>query len=60
MLQNVDQIAQRLAVSVPTVWRYAREQADFPKPLRLSPGCSRWRTEEIDHWLETRERATIA
>ena len=58
MLQTVDQVAERLTVSAATVWRYTREQSDFPKPIKLSPGCSRWRADEVDNWLATRERAS--
>jgi len=40
---TVRQVADRLAVSVPTVWRWARERPDFPKPRRLGPAATRWR-----------------
>ena len=58
MLNTVDQVAERLAVSAPTVWRYARVDPSFPKPIKLSPGCSRWRADEVENWLATRDRAT--
>lgn len=28
----------------------------FPAPLRLSPQCVRWRTSEVQHWINTRPR----
>ena len=56
MLQTVDQVAEKLTVSRATVWRYVSTLSDFPKPLKLSRGCSRWRAEEVDQWLETRPR----
>ncbi len=30
----------------------------FPKPLKISPTCVRWRSDEIDRWVEklTNER----
>ena len=56
MLQTVDQVAEKLTVSRATVWRYVSTDPAFPKPLKLSRGCSRWRADEVDQWLETRPR----
>ena len=47
---TVRQAAARLAVSVPTVWRWARERPDFPKPQRLGPNCTRWRLSDLEAW----------
>lgn len=57
MLQTVKQVAARLTVTPPTVWRYLRDDETFPRPLKLSPGCTRWRADEIEHWLATRPNA---
>ncbi len=57
MLQSVKQVAERLTVTPPTVWRYVREDLSFPRPIKLSAGCTRWRADEIEHWLETRPSA---
>lgn len=46
---NVRQVANRLAVSVPTVWRWARE-SDFPSPVRLGPAATRWRLSDLKAW----------
>ncbi|TQM93771.1 CP4-57 regulatory protein AlpA [Roseinatronobacter monicus] len=27
-----------------------RRWPDFPKPVKLSPGCSRWKLSEIEAW----------
>lgn len=58
MLQTVDQVAAKLTISKASVWRYAARDPEFPKPIKLSPGCSRWRADEVDAWLDTRERAS--
>ncbi len=58
MLQTVDQVADKLTISKATVWRYVRSDPQFPKPIKLSPGCARWRSDEVDRWLATRERAS--
>lgn len=50
---NVKQVASRFAVSVPTIWRWARE-GFFPRPQKLGPGCSRWRLVDIEAWEKSR------
>lgn len=46
-------IAQRFQVSRATVWRWIRSAA-FPKPIKLSVGCTRWRLADIEAWEATR------
>ena len=55
MLQTVEQVAERLTVSKATVWRYVAQNPEFPRPIKLSPGCARWRADEVDDWLAARE-----
>jgi predicted DNA-binding transcriptional regulator AlpA len=31
-------------------WRRLKEDPLFPKPVKLSPGCSRWRLSDIETW----------
>lgn len=52
---TVRQVADRLAVSVPTVWRWARERTDFPKPHRLGAASTRWRLADVEAWEAARE-----
>lgn len=54
MLQTVQQVAARLTVTPPTVWRYVRTDLSFPRPIKLSRGCTRWRADEIEQWIDTR------
>ncbi len=56
-LQTVDQVAEKLTVSRATVWRYVASNKDFPRPIKLSRGCARWRSDEVDAWIDSRERA---
>lgn len=44
---TVRQVAERLAISIPTVWRWARLRDDFPQSVHLGPGVSRWHISEI-------------
>lgn len=54
MLQTVKQVADRLTVTPPTIWRYLRVDPSFPRPIKLSPGCTRWRAEDVDAWIDAR------
>ena len=46
---SVAQVAERYGVSTDTVWRWSRN-GDMPKPMKLSPGSTRWRLSDlIDH-----------
>jgi len=45
-------LAARFGVTRPTIWRWAR-LGPFPKPVKLSPGCTRWRVAEVEAF-ETR------
>ena len=43
------QAAGRFGVSRVTVWRW-HNQGDFPKPIKLSAGCTRWRLSDLERW----------
>lgn len=44
------QLGERYSVHYLTPRRWANEDATFPKPVKLSPGCTRWRLSEIEAW----------
>ena len=44
------QLANRYDVSVATVWRWSRDRADFPKPVRIGDNCTRFKVTEIESW----------
>ncbi len=44
---TVRDVAQRFAISVQTVWRWAKERPEFPTPVELSPGTTRWRMSDL-------------
>lgn len=50
-------IAGRYSVSRQTVWRWLKTDPTFPKPISLSPGCTRWKASELDAWEAARSRA---
>lgn len=45
------QTAQKLGVSVPTIWRYCRLNPDFPKPRKLSARVTVFDEQELDAFL---------
>ncbi|TNB87207.1 AlpA family phage regulatory protein [Paracoccus marcusii] len=51
------QVASRYNVTRPTVWRWVKADPTFPKPISLSPGCTRWRLDEIESWEAARRAA---
>ncbi len=49
-----NQVAQRYGVRRASVWRWVQNHG-FPKPVKLSPGCSRWNLSTLEKWEKTRE-----
>ena len=43
------QLASRYSVSRATIWRWA-QFGKFPKPIKLSPGCTRWKLSDVEAW----------
>lgn len=44
------QLAARYGVHRTTLWRWAKTDPAFPKPVSLSPGCTRWKLSAIKDW----------
>jgi prophage regulatory protein len=51
------QVARRYGVHRSTPWRWVKADPTFPKPVILSPGCTRWKLVDIVVWEQTREHA---
>ena len=45
--QSDKQVAYRFVVSRATIWRWVKE-GKFPKPVKLSPGCTRWKLSDVE------------
>lgn len=44
-------VANRYDVSRATIWRWVQSgRFQFPQPVKLSPGCTRWRASDIQKW----------
>lgn len=42
-------LSVRYGVSRASIWRWV-QAGRLPKPLKLSPGCTRWRSSDIEQW----------
>lgn len=47
-------VAARLGVSIPTVWRWVSRGA-LPRPVKLSPRASAWRVSVVEAFVSERE-----
>lgn len=44
------QVGARYGASRATVWRWLKNNPAFPRPVSLSPGCSRWSIAALEAW----------
>jgi predicted DNA-binding transcriptional regulator AlpA len=51
------QVGDRYAVSRTTPWRWLKADPNFPRPVTLSPGCTRWRLADLEAWEAARAEA---
>lgn len=51
------QVAARYGVHRATPWRWAKVDPSFPKPVNLTPGCTRWRLSDVEAWEKSRAQA---
>ena len=50
---RIKQVVQKIGLSEATVWRLAAT-GEFPRPIKLSRGCTVWLESEIDEFLDSR------
>jgi predicted DNA-binding transcriptional regulator AlpA len=43
-------LSKRYKIARPSVWRWHREQPDFPRAIRFTAGCTRWKLSEVIAW----------
>ena len=56
---TVEGLAARLNCHPATVWRKAKSESEFPKPIRIG-GMTRWSDAEVDAYLAKAEAAREA
>jgi prophage regulatory protein len=52
---RIGQVKAKTGLSAPTIWRRSAA-GTFPKPIKISPGCSAWIEDEIDELIEAKRR----
>jgi len=50
-LIRVAEVMKRTGLAKSTIWLYAKEHENFPKPLKLSPRVTVWRESDIDNYI---------
>lgn len=48
-------LAERYSKARGTIWRWP-QTIGFPNPIKLSPGCTRWRMSEVIAWEQRQPR----
>ena len=51
-LMNLKETDELLSVSRATLYRMQKRDPWFPPPLQLSPGCVRWREDQIHAYIQ--------
>jgi prophage regulatory protein len=51
-------ISARFGVSRQTIWRLVKSDPTFPKPIRLTAGCTRWQLSEVEDWETSKRTAS--
>ncbi len=54
------QLAARFGVHRMTPWRWLKCEPGFPRPLKLTPGCTRWKLSEIEAWETAKAKPAAA
>lgn len=54
------EVGKRYGVSRASIWRWLKTDPNFPKPVALSAGCSRWRLSDLEAWEANRAAQSAA
>lgn len=50
------QVEKILGIRRSTIYKLMR-QGKLPEPIKISPGCVRWRRAELEDWINSRPKA---
>ena len=50
---RISQVVEKVGLSAPTIWRLC-SSGEFPKPLKISKGCTAWLEHEIDELIDAK------
>jgi predicted DNA-binding transcriptional regulator AlpA len=48
-----------LGIAAPTLWRWARQRAEFPRPIMLGQGTTAWRVSDLEAFIEHQARGAL-
>lgn len=49
---RIQKTAEILGISIPTIWRKAKKEPDFPQPVKLSANVTGFIADEVQAYLE--------
>jgi len=52
---RLPRVCDLTGASRPTIWRWVRDDASFPKPFSLSAGVTAWDEAEVLAWLQAKK-----
>jgi prophage regulatory protein len=50
---RINDVAEKTGLAESSIWRLA-QRGLFPRPFKLSPGCTAWYEHEVDEWLDAK------
>ena len=56
-LLTIAEVCDRLQIHRASIYRRMRS-GHFPEPLKISARAVRWRADEVEAWIASRDRAT--
>lgn len=48
---TVREVSKAYGLGISTVWRKVK-LGEFPRPVKVSPGATRWRSEDLNDWAK--------
>ena len=51
-LISVKAVAERVGISVSSVWNLVKKDSTFPRSRKIGPRATRWLLSQIDAWIE--------
>lgn len=54
LLLKVTDVSKVLSMGVSTIWQLTKTSKDFPKPVKIGPATTRWKSNEIEEWAKGR------
>ena len=59
LLARPKEVCVMLGIAAPTLWRWARQRAEFPRPIKLGQGTTAWRVSDLEAFIERQARGAL-